>query len=122
MDGTMAIRFKDGLSFRRWVKEHPDGLLLNITHHIQPRAIMLHRACCSFANPGKILPFRQWRFGKVGADTIQEMRSWIVANCDPNFSYQQCVRCEPQAAPAKTKTPAGLLRPKSQSDCRDDVP
>jgi hypothetical protein len=103
----MAIRFKDGLSFRWWIKEHPDGLLLNITHHIQPRAIMLHRADCSFANPGKIVPFRQWRLGKVGAETFDDMGTWIVANCDPNFSWQECIRCEPQAATVKTDIPPG---------------
>jgi 5-methylcytosine-specific restriction protein A len=88
----------DELLYLTWLREHPDGYVLNSRRKINLEYLPLHRASCAAIRCYKARAqgnaFTGKRYIKICADTKQELRLWLTAQGGEDFS-EYCSKCKP---------------------------
>jgi hypothetical protein len=98
----VAVFIDDDEAYQDWLRTHPRGFVVNISHGLNPLAYSgLHRATCSsiseytkMAQPGG---FTGRAYAKVCSDSIQALRDWVrECGAQAGRFTMQCSRCEPE--------------------------
>ncbi|MDX1437330.1 MAG: hypothetical protein R3335_10995 [Anaerolineales bacterium] len=84
----------DDRSYLHWLKEHPDGFVLNTTRPPLPDFLILHRSSCPAVN-GAPEPENYWTIEsvKVCAETTGVLAVW--AKNEVGGTVKACKLCEP---------------------------
>lgn len=94
-----ALHIHDNQQFLDWLKDHPNGYVLNTYLNPSPNYMMLHTAGCSWwredydNDKGAFTD----KYSKVVAESIYELQEWMKNNgrSDGNFTGTGCKRCSP---------------------------
>ncbi|MBT9099343.1 hypothetical protein KFZ76_16735 [Methylovulum psychrotolerans] len=79
----------DDLEFLAWLKQHPNGYVLNTNLKPSPKYMILHSALCRCWSEeyDSENSFTGQNYSKVVAKNIPELQEWIRQNGKPNGSF-----------------------------------
>lgn len=83
-----------------WLKDHPNGFVLNVRRNPGPGYTVLHRAHCqTIAKPRDDGAYTARSYGKVVAQGVDELRGYTrsLGQTDGSFS-NVCSKCDPLGA------------------------
>ena len=89
--------------YQRWLRENPNGFVINTLRTRSTSYMLLHRASCysirkynQMARPGG---FTERQYIKICSNSIDSLRAWAKANGRRDGSFSGvCKRCNPPAA------------------------
>lgn len=101
MPGSTVQEFaKDDASYQAWLKQHPDGYVINTPRGKPASYMVLHTARCSkigdynkMARPGG---FTERDYIKICATDVASLRAWVRRHGRPDGSFTSiCSICKP---------------------------
>lgn len=86
--------------YRKWLKAHIAGFVINTRRRTDPDYMVLHRAACSsisrYTSVARSGAFTERAYIKVCGEKVEELRSWAKSNGRPDGSFSiECSRCKP---------------------------
>ena len=87
----------DDLGYLRWLKDHPDGFVVNIERGERPGYAVLHRATCtSISRPREDGAYTERSYRKAVSENLDDLRCYTksIGRTDGSLS-KNCGRCQP---------------------------
>src|SRR5688572_2478223 len=83
-----------------WIRENPEGYVINVNRVPTPEYMVLHRASCTTVTelhpPATAGGFTERDYIKVCAEGIAELSEWVKQHGSPSGSFSsQCLHCKP---------------------------
>jgi hypothetical protein len=105
VESDRAVCFVDDEhGYKKWLKSHPNGFVVNTTRSARPTYLMLHKASCpttTIRGPQTSEgAFTEHAYIKVCADTVEVLLAWTVAQGASGFS-KVCTKCKPEYDPTQ---------------------
>ncbi len=98
-----AIFFEeDDVGYLNWIRENPDGFVVNMRDWLDPTYLVLHRATCltinSYpdmqANPGG---FTEKDYRKLCGGSVEDLKEALRQRTDGRHSFSKnCSQCGPE--------------------------
>jgi hypothetical protein len=88
---------EDDAGYLGWLREHPDGFVVNVERNARPAYVILHRASCRTISADRDDgAYTERGYRKVVTDNLDELRAFArsIGRTDGSFS-KACGRCNP---------------------------